>query len=233
MKSLQFYKESFVYIHPVTKIVAFLFSSFLMMTSGETTIENIVIGIMLLLILNTKEYRGFRNFAMASCIFIGLDLAVYIFDLPIVFFGISKIGKMFLPTLMGFFLLSKKTSSLEFMAAFNSLKVPRGLQVPFVVMIRFIPTVQEALKDVRKALLIRGFTKKVLVKNPMMAMEYLIVPTLMSCTRSMDELASAAICRGFNHEKERTYLLTLKFGLINALVIFAYVGILLVKKVIM
>lgn len=84
----------------------------------------------------------------------------------------------------------------------------------------------------RKALKVRGFTKKKLIRNPLIAMEYLLVPTLMSCSRSMDELASAAICRGFSHEKERTYLASPKFGIIDILIILIYVGIVILKKVI-
>lgn len=232
MKKLQFCKESYIYINPITKIVAFILSSFLMMSSGNTIIENIIIGIMLILVLNTKAYKIFLGFLITSLIFIFIDWAVCKYNLPIIFFAVSKIGKMFLPTFMGFYILSKETSSSDFMSAFNSVKLPKAIQIPFVVMLRFIPTVQEALKDVRKALRIRGFDKKTLIKHPIFTMEYLIVPTLMSCSRSMDELASAAICRGFSNEKSRTYLVNTRVGIIDILIIMIYVGILLRKRVI-
>lgn len=141
MELLHFHKESYLYINPMTKIIVFIFSSILMMSMGDIIIESIIILIMLLLLLNTKAYKIFIKFAVVSLMFIVIDYFVNVFNLPIILSILSKFVRMFLPTFMGFYILSKRTTSSEFMSAFNRAKLPKGIQIPFVVMLRFIPTV--------------------------------------------------------------------------------------------
>lgn len=232
MNRLQLCKDSFVPINPLSKIAAFFLSSIIMMSSGSAVMEDAVIVAMLILLLNTKRYAVFGKFLLISFAFVTLDAAVYAFRLSSVLFILAKFGKIFLPTLMGFYILSKGTSSLEFMSCFHRFKAPASFQIPFVVMMRFIPSVQEAVGNVMTALKIKGLTKKYFVKHPLNAMEYLVVPVLMSCSRAMDELAGAAICRGFDYEKKRTYLLESKFRLIDAVIISLFLILLCWKKVV-
>ncbi len=151
MSGLQLCKDSFVPMNPLSKVAAFFLASMIMLSSGETIVENLVITIMLLLLLNTKKYSVFCRFLLVSLVFTILDYAVITFRLPGILFIVAKFGKIFLPTLMGFYILSKETNSLEFMASF---------QIPFVVMMRFIPSVQETVGNVMTALKIKGLTKK-------------------------------------------------------------------------
>ena len=232
MNRLQLCKDSFVSINPLSKIAAFFLASMIMLSSGETIVENFVIAIMLLLLLNTKKYSVFCKFLLVSLVFIILDYAVITFKLPGILFIAAKFGRIFLPTLMGFYILSKETNSLEFMTCFHRFKAPVSFQIPFVVMMRFIPSVQETVGNVMTALKIKGLTKKYFFRHPFSTMEYLVVPVLMSCSRSMDELARAAICRGFDYKNKRTYLLESEFKFIDGVLIILFLILLCWKKVV-
>ncbi|WP_315523629.1 energy-coupling factor transporter transmembrane component T [Pseudoramibacter alactolyticus] len=232
MNRLQLCKDSFVSINPLSKIATFFLASMIMLSSGQAIVENLVITVMFLLLLNTKKYSVFCKFLLVSLAFIALDYAVAAFKLPGILFLTAKFGKIFLPTLMGFYILSKETGSLEFMACFHRFKAPVSFQIPFVVMMRFIPSVQETVGNVMTALKIKGLTKKYFFRHPFSTMEYLVVPVLMSCSRSMDELASAAICRGFDCKRKRTCLLKSEFKFIDGALISLFLVLLCWKKVV-
>ena len=68
MNRLQLCKDSFVSINPLSKIAAFFLASMIMLSSGETIVENFVIAIMLLLLLNTKKYSVFCKFLLVSLV---------------------------------------------------------------------------------------------------------------------------------------------------------------------
>ena len=155
MNRLQLCKDSFVSINPLSKIATFFLASMIMLSSGQAIVENLVITVMFLLLLNTKKYSVFCKFLLVSLAFIALDYAVAAFKLPGILFLTAKFGKIFLPTLMGFYILSKETGSLEFMACFHRFKAPVSFQIPFVVMMRFILLVSHLFRKLLQKLLLK------------------------------------------------------------------------------
>ena len=107
---------------------------------------------------------------------------------------------------VAFYLLIKTTRISQFLAAFQAMKLPVVFVIPFAVMFRFIPTVQEEFIGIRKAMAFRGIQMDFLsiLKAPFRTIEYVLVPMLFSGVSVMEEMAAAALARGMDSEVKRT-----------------------------
>ncbi|RVU54440.1 energy-coupling factor transporter transmembrane component T [Anaerosphaera multitolerans] len=230
MESLKLKKDSFVYIHPITKIIIFFSCTFIMMSSGERLVENLIILFLLFLLLNAKFYNFFAKGFFFICILIVIEFFIIFFKMPVILLSIIKFIKMFIPSVISYYLLAQGTTSLEIMTGLNSIKFPRSIMIPLVVMIRFIPTVVESIRETGKALKIKGFTKNEIIKKPIESSELVLVPVLMSCLNSMDELAAASIARGFSLNTQRTYILDLHYSIFDLLVILFLISMIFLSR---
>lgn len=126
--------------------------------------------------------------------------------------GIFSFCRLFMPTIMAFMLLFQTTKISEFMSAFEKLHVPYVVVIPFTVMFRFFPTVQEEWRGIRQAMSFRGIGMgaKGLILHPIRSAEHILVPLLFSCVAIMDELVAASLARGLDSDKKRTCYFELK-----------------------
>ncbi len=224
MENLCLKKDGFISIHPVAKIITFFSCSLIMMNSGERLVENVIIAFLLLLLFNAKFYGLFLKFLLFSTPLVVMEVGIIHFHLPILMLTIIKFIKMFIPGIISYYLIARGTTSLEIMTGLHDIHFPKGIVIPIVVMIRFIPTVIDSLKDTMKALRIKGITKKSIIKKPIQNAELILVPVLMTCVQSMDELAAASISRGFSLNNERTYLLKLSLSVGDFLIYLFFIG---------
>jgi len=113
--------------------------------------------------------------------------------------------RMIIPVAMSFQLVFRTTTMSQFMSAFEKMHVPAVAAIPFAVMFRFIPTVQEEWHGIRQAMAFRGikvgFTG--IIRHPVKSVEYVVVPLIFSATSIMDELAAASLARGLDSEHKR------------------------------
>lgn len=223
MDGLRLKKESFLYVHPMTKIATFFSCSILMMSSGERLVENLTLALLLLMLLNGKFYSLFTKMLVFCLLLLIGEACVISFGLPVILLSVIKILKMFIPSIISYYLLAKGSTSLEIMTALNDFKFPKGITIPLVVMIRFIPTVVDSIKETGKALKIKGVTKKSIFRHPITSSELILIPVLMSCVNSMDDLASASMARGFSLTRERTHVLELKFSFVDVFIVTFFV----------
>lgn len=121
--------------------------------------------------------------------------------------------KLYFPMVMSFLVVYKTTTISEFMAAFSKMKLPATFVIPFAVMFRFLPTVQEEWDGIRQAMGFRGIGMrfKTVFWHPIETIEYVIVPLLFSCVNVMDELVAASLARGLDSSKQRTCMAQVKF----------------------
>ncbi len=123
-----------------------------------------------------------------------------------VYYGLLMLLRYFCPIVVALMLFSKTTGMGELIASFQKMKLPMGFVIPFIVMIRFIPTVKDEWDGIRKAMMLRGIEfnlKNVLLKLGTM-IEYIMAPLLFSCVSLMDELASSAMARGLDGGRVRS-----------------------------
>ncbi len=102
----------------------------------------------------------------------------------------------------------KSTSVSETISALEKLKIGRKITIPLSVMFRFFPTIRQEHKSIHDAAKMRGLTigRKRFWKNPAQAIEYRIVPLLISVANIGTDLSAAALSRGLdNPVKHTTY----------------------------
>ena len=131
-----------------------------------------------------------------------------------------------LPIVMSFILVFATTKTSEFLAAFQKIKTPSQITIPFAVMFRFIPTVNDEWRGIRQAMAFRGIGMSLLkiVVHPIVTAERILVPLLSSCVNIMDELVAASLVRGLDSEKERNCYLTIKMKFYDYIVVLINVG---------
>ena len=101
----------------------------------------------------------------------------------------------------------------EFLTAMNKARIPNKIVIPLAVMLRYIPSVCEDWNYIKDAMRLRDVKPSLFgfFKNPVMMVECLYVPILMTASNTADELSAAAVTRGIENPKPRTCLLQIKF----------------------
>jgi len=196
-------------IDPRVKLLLF-FSSCVFVMSVTALVPNLCLGcfIGLLLAMSGKGKAG-----ICFCIpFALILLAQYVLSDCIqgmpkaLFLLVCLLARLLMPVAMAFQLVFQTTTISQFMAAFRKMRVPAVLAIPFAVMFRFIPTLQEEWTGIRQAMSFRGikvgFART--LRHPASSVEYVLVPLVFSAAAIMDELAAASLARGLDSDHERT-----------------------------
>ena len=204
-----------VVIDPRVKLLVFLVSCVLVMSTTQLIPLLLIGSFVLLLLILSGEVRS----VLPMMILFVLSLLI-----PHCFSG--SIGglaavllrllcffiRIIVPVAMSFQLVFRTTTMSQFMSAFEKMHVPAIAAIPFAVMFRFIPTVQEEWHGIRQAMAFRGikvgFTS--MVRHPVRSLEYVVVPLIFSATSIMDELAAASLARGLDSDHKRICALEVK-----------------------
>lgn len=137
---------------------------------------------------------------------------------------VSALFARILPSLaMGYYALSTTTVS-EFVAAMERLRVPRSIVIPLSVMFRFIPTVVEEAGFVSDSMRMRGIDGRALLKNPVVALEYRVVPLVVCVVKIGEELSAAALTRGLGNPVRRTNVCEIGFRWLDTVLAVAIVA---------
>lgn len=127
--------------------------------------------------------------------------------------GIISISLRLLPgIMMGYFLLST-TSISELVAALEKLHMPRGFIISLSVMFRFFPTLSYEYIYIQQAMAFRGLTGFSMLLHPVKAMEYRLIPLMVSASKIGNELTMASLTRGLSAPNKRTNVSQLQFYL--------------------
>jgi len=133
--------------------------------------------------------------------------------------GIISISLRLLPgIMMGYFLLST-TSISELVAALEKLHMPRGFIISLSVMFRFFPTLNYEYIYIQQAMAFRGLTGFSMLLHPVKAMEYRLIPLMVSASKIGNELTMASLTRGLSAPNKRTNISQLQFYLQDFLLI--------------
>lgn len=98
------------------------------------------------------------------------------------------------------------TSPQEILINLKSIKLPRMLYLPILVMLRFIPSFINDLKQISESLKVRGLriTPLSILIHPVLTMRCSVFPLIFRAFRSSDELAIASELKGVGHYKNVT-----------------------------
>ena len=87
----------------------------------------------------------------------------------------------------------------------------------------------EEWNSIKDAMALRGIpvTAAGILRHPMRTMEYVYVPMLVSASKISDEITQAAITSGIDHVQRRTCMETVRFHVMDMLVLVAYITVIL------
>lgn len=203
-------------IDPRTKLCLVFTVAVFVFTNLSPVIE---LGIWMILSLMLLSYRIRRFTLFSGIVFFGM-LIIDVFVAPHLtgwlgplVLAIVRIPRYILLILMGGNLLIKTTTVSEFTSAFTKMHLPETIVIPFSVMFRFVPTIQEEWHSILNAMKLRGIASSpiAVIKAPMQTMEYALVPLLMSTSTISGELAAASLSRGLEIGNKRTCLKEIRF----------------------
>ena len=129
--------------------------------------------------------------------------------------ALTTIVLIFTPALYAFDIATKTTTVSDTLCAFRKMHFPDGIIIPLAVFFRFIPTIKEEWQSIRRAMKLRGIGISFwsVLKNPMMNLEYVLIPLMMSTATISEELAAASISRGLAKGVKRTPVFEVKLQL--------------------
>ena len=98
------------------------------------------------------------------------------------------------------------TSPQEVLINLKSVKLPRALYLPILIMLRFVPTFINDLKQINESLKIRGMRISILsiFTHPILTMRCSVFPLIFRAFRSSDDLAIASELKGVGYYQNVT-----------------------------
>lgn len=204
-----------MYLDPRTKILLCLTVTFVMLSSDGMGVMQYVqpcmaaIPVILLLLLGkpliAAYYAGIYIFAAAFPYVLMPHLPSFI---NLLFAGIVALSTQAMPSMAMFCFLMCTTTVSEFVAAMDSLHIPKKISVPVSVMFRFFPTIREEYAAIRDAMRLRDVGSW---RNPVEMLEYRLVPLLTGLVSIGNDLSASALTRGLNAPIRRTNVCPIGF----------------------
>lgn len=193
---------------------------------GVTPTSSLALSLTLVLLLAISGKRsmavGFAAFyVILFAIYVGMFIAglhFFVFSPPRI---LHMIGAM--PTMVAFFFIVTAPPGL-ISAALAKVHLPKKIIVGVLVIIRFFPTVAAFWRKYRDAVRTRGLlTFTSVISNPMTALEYVVVPVMLSLATSADQLSTSAIARAAEAPTRRTSYYAQPVGMRDVLAILAII----------
>lgn len=188
---------------------------------------------------------------LVACCFLGIQTGSKYLVIYAVTFGVqrllsfvfipvlSQVLAMFLilflkaiPVYITVLVLMRRTPMNELLAALRKLRIPMLFLIPFSVMYRYLPTIQQECAYIHESLVMRGLhaSGKGACRHPLKSAEHYLVPLLFRSEQITEELSAATLCKGLNINRERSCCVEVKLQCADCLylaVLFAISGVLL------
>lgn len=172
-------------------------------------------------LITSKAYRECVLYSVIYIIIAGLMF--YIYHIPnttlaLTIVSISYFVQKFVIAVMMIEFLKRKTSMPYVISAMQTMKFPNAVAIPFIVILRYMPTLREDYGYLKDSLKIRGIRTSGIefFIHPICSLEFMIVPILFRSIRVAEELSTSVLLRGIENYKNRTNIYPLKFTKIDA-----------------
>ena len=168
--------------------------------------------------------KAYRECVLYSVIYIIISgFMFYIYHIPnttlaLTIVSISYFVQKFVIAVMMIEFLKRKTSMPYVISAMQTMKFPNAVAIPFIVILRYMPTLREDYGYLKDSLKIRGIRTSGIefFIHPIRSLEFMIVPILFRSIRVAEELSTSVLLRGIENYKNRTNIYPLKFTKIDA-----------------
>ncbi|MCB2361699.1 energy-coupling factor transporter transmembrane component T [Clostridium estertheticum] len=208
--------KSGIVLDPRTKLLMMITITTLLLSTGNKGVMNIIKPVLsavpFLLLLTEKQFKTAGKYLIlyGLCFMIErIALSSIGGIISFILFAVCSIMTRFAPgIMMGAFLL-KSTSVSEFIASMEKIHIPEEIVIPLSVIFRFFPTIKQEYRAINDAMRMRGI--RFGGKNPLLIIEYRLIPLIFSVIKIGDELSAAAITRGLGAPVKRTNVCKIGF----------------------
>lgn len=102
--------------------------------------------------------------------------------------------------------IKRSTNIAEITTALTRLRLHRGIILSIVVMIRYLPAMKDDFRVIVDAMRLKGIPVSLgyVVRHPMKAIEYFVVPMLFRSEKITEEFSGAALVKGYEYSGTRT-----------------------------
>ena len=188
---------------------------------NKPLLSHILLLICNIYLITSKAYRECVLYSVIYIIIAGLMF--YIYHIPnttlaLTIVSISYFVQKFVIAVMMIEFLKRKTSMPYVISAMQTMKFPNAVAIPFIVILRYMPTLREDYGYLKDSLKIRGIRTSGIefFIHPIRSLEFMIVPILFRSIRVAEELSTSVLLRGIENYKNRTNIYPLKFTKIDA-----------------
>lgn len=196
-------------LDPRAKLYLLILANLTLFLHVSLTTEIILVALYLSLYFLAGRYKS--GWKMAA-IYAGM-VSVDLFIIPIAdgfllnFLSLVSVGiRMLLPCVISGGYTFSTTTVGEMVCGMRKLKIPETIIIPCVTVVRFFPTIGEDYRQIRNAMALRGIT----YRNPMEALEYILMPLLMNSNNVAQDLSVAAMTKGISLPGVHTSMIELK-----------------------
>jgi energy-coupling factor transport system permease protein len=205
-------------IDPRTKFFLLFYVGFFAFMFPPAYMEFFMTATMTLLLSLNRQAKTAVTLFIVFCAMFAADLYVTPFlsgTIRNICLTLVRITRIILPLYMAGIFITRTTTVSEFIAAFRKMRLPDGFIIPFSVMFRFIPTIHEEWTSIQRAMKFRGIGISVrnIVTKPLMTLEYMLIPLLMSTATIASELAAASLARGLESGGKHTCIVDVRLRL--------------------
>ena len=141
--------------------------------------------------------------------------------------------RMILPCIIAGTYAFMTTTVSEFICALRKIHVSECVIIPYMVIIRFFPTIKEDYSQIRNTMAFRGIGvgKFSLITQPMKTLEYIIIPLLMNGNNVSQDLSIAALTKGIGVKGNHTCVEQIKVKAIDYIyILICILPLILFKK---
>lgn len=110
--------------------------------------------------------------------------------------------------------LKQSMNIAEITTALSRLHLHKGVILSIVVMIRYLPAMKDDFRVIVDAMRLRGIPISLgyVVRHPMKAIEYFVVPMLFRSEKITEEFSGAALVKGYEYSGARTSYFDVRMG---------------------
>lgn len=190
-------------LNPIYYVLICMLPTFLLFLSGH--IKSGIKSIILFIILNIIEIniRELNDSIILSLIHIVIII----------------IKRVFAPMVMGNYIILT-TSVGEAICSLKKVKCPDQIAIPVAVMVRYFYATRIEYRQIKQAIYLRGISFRKFLKDPILLIEYRIIPLLMTLSNSADELTVASLTKGLAVNQNRSNIREAKLTFADYLIFF-------------
>lgn len=192
------------------KFILILLSNYLLLRRASDLVMALFVGLLCLLFVLAKQWqKGLHHLGIYTMLYV-----LYAFVMEHVsgyfhsFLSMLAIGgRLMFPCVMAGSYLFTTTSSRQFVTGLRHCKIPESIVLTFAIMFRFLPIVKQDYATIQQSLKIRGLFLNCwdMLKRPLTYGEYVLIPLLMSASRTAQDLTIATITKSIMGKNKTTF----------------------------